>query len=499
MNVSDERLQILEFVKRICFNIITNPGDEKYRSIHLKAIKKKFTKNVSYNLLVNLMLNAGFYQTQNGSRLIFNKYKLNDLIWFTDNDTKLHMLLNMGFQEDMSWMALRRCHGNVDNAIQHILAQNIQQQNNCSINYCQSSHRLHTILTKFSKMSNNKANSFFIVSILNDFHHILFSHHSDADFKCIYDKFDCCNMLKCEFRRRNYRVRDNECKLETDTHTTLFQQIIDKIHCYVMHSYDLGHRLIPSINSHPSRRICKLSRKCTNTPDCNKYNQLTRYNFGQPFYYWKHYETNTYPDLMNKGYTYSDWYIQPKYKSLKEEITNNCICTLNVSTWQNEYDKVCLHIQTDFCKKNYIAKPSSGYQRPVHNTKYYGIRDGTPITKQHLTSVMIYCCYTNLSYKFSETFRKISSNKSKKKYSNILKSSVAIITQWENLAKDELSIESDTSLKERHSNFHHMAKYLIEATNLFSSTAVDGNIKVFYHGINQEMMFDSIGQYMYQP
>eukprot|EP01084_Bolivina_argentea_P297522 512585_1 len=504
MDVNEERLQIVKLIQKIFRNIINNSEIDTYRSIHLKAIKKKLKNHISYNLFVNVMLNAGFNLSHNGSRLIFHKYKLNELkmdykllisnnvlpsYWFTDNDRKLHQLLNMRFSTDISSMGLKICDGKIDNAIQYILTQNTQQQNYCSINCCQYLYDLHNILTQCSNNSNNEANSFFMVSVLNHFHHILFSHHSDSDFKFIYDKFGACNMFHCEFMRRNYRARDNECKLENNVYSTLFQQIIDKIHCYIMHSYDLGHRVTPVTG----QQSHKISRQRANISDCNKYNQLARYNFGQAFYYWEYYENNTHPDLLNKGYTYNDWYIPAKYTSLKEELTNNPICNLDISAWGNEYDKVCLHIKTQYCKENYIAKASADYRRPVHNTKYYGIPDDTPITEQHLIAIIVYCGYTDLSYRFSETFRKITSKESIKKGTNVAKSDVAIVAMWERLA------ESDISLKMRHSNFHHMAKCLIEATNLFSSKAIDGNIKVFYHGINKEMMLDSIGQYMYQP
>ncbi len=46
----------------------------------------------------------------------------------TEYDRKLHQLLEMGFNKDISCVALRICGGNIDEAIQYILTHNILPQ-----------------------------------------------------------------------------------------------------------------------------------------------------------------------------------------------------------------------------------------------------------------------------------------------------------------------------------------------------------------------------------
>ena len=52
-------------------------------------------------------------------------------------------------------------------------------------------------------------------------------------------------------------------------------------------------------------------------------------------------------------------------------------------------------------------------------------------------------------------------------------------------------------IKKRHSNFHHFAKNIKEAVEVFGTQYMDGNIKRMYHGIDKEMIFDGMKPYIH--
>lgn len=53
------------------------------------------------------------------------------------------------------------------------------------------------------------------------------------------------------------------------------------------------------------------------------------------------------------------------------------------------------------------------------------------------------------------------------------------------------------ALIERNSNFHHFSKYLHEAINVFGTKQMDGDIKRFYHGISDSLLFEGTHAYIH--
>eukprot|EP01084_Bolivina_argentea_P191569 329066_1 len=108
--------------------------------------------------------------------------------------------------------------------------------------------------------------------LLNDFHHIVERHHyhtiqqllvsCGASDGC-YMESDLCQLLVRNYRNRNSGATHEEKQEEyrcglyfgyaTSTEVAT-QQILDAIHCFVYHSYDLGHTLTASqlylLNNH---------------------------------------------------------------------------------------------------------------------------------------------------------------------------------------------------------------------------------------------------------
>eukprot|EP01084_Bolivina_argentea_P319670 554467_1 len=99
-------------------------------------------------------------------------------------------------------------------------------------------------LVKSLQIATNKGNLELgnMKTILNNFLCLSTDHNTDTEFEYIYTQLNAqCNIYNCKRFKRNYRNRSDE-KQQQYTET-LEQQIIDKIHCFYCHSFDIGYRL----------------------------------------------------------------------------------------------------------------------------------------------------------------------------------------------------------------------------------------------------------------
>ena len=97
--------------------------------------------------------------------------------------------------------------------------------------------------------------------LISDYHHILNNHLNEDNISSIKsnqqfnqilniikDNNLQCNIQKCAIYTRNNRQRETtniECN---DNKLSIFIDIIDTIHCYFMHSVDIGYRIIHNLN-----------------------------------------------------------------------------------------------------------------------------------------------------------------------------------------------------------------------------------------------------------
>eukprot|EP01083_Nonionella_stella_P118359 353314_1 len=83
----------------------------------------------------------------------------------------------------------------------------------------------------------------------DDFIHLIHKHDNGEAFEFILSKLPQCNIKICRGFSRNYRDRTKCDNTKHDCGINL--GILDKIHCYFAHSYDIGHRL----NTHEAKEI----------------------------------------------------------------------------------------------------------------------------------------------------------------------------------------------------------------------------------------------------
>ena len=96
-----------------------------------------------------------------------------------------------------------------------------------------------------------------------------------------------------------------------------------------------------------------------------------------------------------------------------------------------------------------------------HWEKVYNIKENTPITLDHVISILLYTNFSKLCYEFSRTYREISNN------------------------------ESDKEMRKRHSEYAVWGRLLRETCEVYGTLMQDSKIKSFYTGISSLMLFNS--------
>eukprot|EP01083_Nonionella_stella_P042130 113987_1 len=362
---------------------------------------------------------------------------------------------------------------------------------------------------------NSIGNHYDDTELLNDYNHLLLHHASD--FEHIYNILlavvnAClpCSLKSCLLFIRNRRDRRQmpddvmkELYFNEDDPCIITQQLIDRIHCYFFHSLDTGYKIgndeaqhilhsdepdqkvsddtsytqhdliVARISDLILRKNKSLSRTLTvPTKFLSNINLINKYDFGANcrYYYWDYYK-NASESMdpfasrrMECGIIadqLKNWYIHPKYNNFKHELLNNQISRISEHQWKQLTIKANIHLGNEMMRNIFCARGRTAI--------YYGMHHGQPMNPNHLISMMIYCNYDYVQYKFTETFRKLKS-------------------------------ESDDQLKKRHSNFHFLGRFLREIVECFGMDAPSnvGCIQL-YHGVNKHFTFDSLHAFIAGP
>eukprot|EP01083_Nonionella_stella_P073289 198072_1 len=493
------RAALVNVLQKIFNNLRKSPSDAKYRSINTGRVKNKLSDDdVSLQIFVNILLEAGFQFTKSGNCLKFipgdaSEQKLNDVYQLISHHFISTIVKDMEQKPDNSntYTYLPHCNGCVQS--------------------CPSLQRLSNIFVKYTAHNPPNCNDN-VTLMLDDYNHMLFTHDGDDEFDHIYNVMHTTCGSKCDIVRRFQCTLDSNNITEiTEVKDAIYRELLDKMHCLFMHSYDTGHRVTPmerreiqqtddekqiTINNHRLRQIITRKQNAHGYRfEHNKYNQIIQtkkdelqmFSFGQLFYYWPCFEHNHNPDVIHpEGYKISDWFITPTYASLRDELIDNPIAPILKQQYDMMREKAKQFLKTRYCRKQLRATHKRIIQQLINiedkvpnwhcQTEKSGIKHGDLITENHLISVMCYCDYSNLSTLFSATYRR-------QRYKNN-------------------EFETDEDFKARHSNFGWMARYLDEAVNIFSSF-LDRSVAhvngTFYHGMSKEFDLEGVYCGMYQP
>eukprot|EP01084_Bolivina_argentea_P035572 65967_1 len=352
--------------------------------------------------------------------------------------SKLHQrLLRLGFDDDISLKAAQECKNDIMEALQFIeentpknersddfmakfyaIVDAVEEWYVCG-GYIEDCKRVQELICSINKcMSGQLADDIlsdttFIKQMQNDYIHVLKAHDVDGEFEFIFNQLNLCHIEKCNMFKRVYRDRNieneqNKCLIQISA----IQEIIDIIHCYYFHSYDIGVRLskkekhiiencddekgdIPTIKMRKLNDVLIGKRKIyqniegiqkqtqkfnqfdNNTESKINVDEMNKYSFGYEFDY----------NSINNKYDDDDRVkslgVSKKYSSLKEELLNNDICHIKTLDEYNiEYKKAECSLNTDEGKNKTMELI-------------------------HIFCVMIYCNLDYFQGQFSKTYRKL--------------------------------------------------------------------------------------------
>eukprot|EP01084_Bolivina_argentea_P260586 440106_1 len=351
-----------------------------------------------------------------------------------------------------------------------------------------------------------------IVEILDSFNHLLTFHNKDErQFQYISANLfgSDCDVIKCAIISRYYGYSITVDKTSKNKLLSI-KEILDGIHCHMCHGYDIGFRLTgqersqvddfkTSNKTKPSQVNAKLIKlqsildakrsKFEHVTQNQRYSKSNKYasgfcqvafkddnsgsincySYSFPFNYHTYCKHNN--QIAYYHLTYAQLNVIHKHNNLKDEMLNNTICRIGILGWEIKFEKMICLRQTQVARKlraktNEYAK---NLQFLVTHPIYFGYKEDTAICGEHLMSLMIYCSFDTLQRKFTETYRALTSK------------------------------ESFEEIKERHSNYYHLAKYIKESVEVFGTEYDDGVIKTMYHGIQNELVFDSMAAQVFSP
>eukprot|EP01083_Nonionella_stella_P309036 1092889_1 len=264
---------------------------------------------------------------------------------------------------------------------------------------CVYARALMKIVTRYDQAIDYLQHNHNLTEIIDKFIHVSNVHSDDDQFELFVNMLGPCvikeSKKECDVLNRHHQ----------NTHTNpAYEQILDKIHCYFMHSYDVGNRLrkhekdlIRSRTEHKRNQndnefenrqvkqirdiLCSKQRRCndninrqTNQLPTNrtltKYKQLDMYNYGYRF---------CYGDAICADDP-CGIHVQPKHSSLKDEMLHNTIATINIQRFPIEYQKAKLHLETSYVKQRFRAFTD-------HKSKLWIFH------VELILSLMIYCNY----------------------------------------------------------------------------------------------------------
>eukprot|EP01083_Nonionella_stella_P029924 82209_1 len=236
-----------------------------------------------------------------------------------------------------------------------------------AIEHCHSLKRIILILNIYKQhmemerlQRNNNALSQYLniikYDLLNDYHHILDAHLSDDHIMAEL----CCDINDCVIYERYQRQRETSVS-GNDEYVSIYFDLLDTMHCYFRHS-----------NSVWNDNDRFQNKFITVPPNA----QVRQHRFGRRFeHYW-------------------DKWKNPKYETLKDELMDNTVFSIDLDAFNQIYKK-----------SNYLLKNSEPIKR-VKSSKQskYAMDAGLALNISNILSVSLYTDYDDLSHHFCTTF-----------------------------------------------------------------------------------------------
>eukprot|EP01084_Bolivina_argentea_P274463 467841_1 len=523
----------IRLLLKILKNIVKYPNDDKYKSIKLKQLT---SRTYNYYMCMHILKEAGFIPSNKASRLLYNAKR--------DAYAKLKLvylnLFAMDIFDSHKYCSESSLHTVTDS--RHLLRRNqlyfihsFNRNSECKFRKCLCLNNISTVLLLYNSYtealaedgeSHNEClsirdilynNDYNEIDLLDDFHHLL-KHHVH-EFEDIYNKLNkkiygnsSCDLSRCVLMSRNQRDRakitksgDIIDKLYTNKHDIISEQLLDHVHCYFFHTFDIGCKLTQDErrniisndmkynNDDGSRAdiIAKMSKLLQSKAEIYKsdnrltrmnnknnrfdsFQQISKYSYGVTYFYWDYYKNSLLADdpaacygleeytenYRNDNASIGMWYVEKKYKDLKIESLSNHICIISLAQWKQLENKAAIYVQSQMVGNMYCPRKETA--------KYWNMQYRQLMSMNHVIVLMLYCNFDTFQFEFSKTFRKLHEN------------------------------EDRDDMKKRHSNFCHLARLLRECIECFGMEMTDNDITVF-HGVNTQFTFSAMNAYIKGP
>ena len=322
--------------------------------------------------------------------------------------------------------------------------------------------------------------------LLDDVAHVVQKHNSDfealykwavtelGDTECAVEK--CKIIIDRHYRDRKLCAEDNEYRKNlyfgfNDSKEVNLQQILDKLHCFLMHSIDFGFVLTQKDEDEIDHiadddfkgsdvelldeKLKKLHGflKWKKVQNINVHERMKYNKFGQNDPNNKYYANVTYlyeeQNKMNEDEEYL--FVAKKYASLKEEMLSNEVYRTSNEQWLDLTEKASDFMRCKEMKNMRASKPADMVPNDCEL-----VVDNEPIGIEHIISVLLYCNFNELSYHLRSTFYRVFDD------------------------------EDNKSLAQRHSEFANWSHMLRNTVICFGESV--GNNE-FYHSVDTQVMF----------
>eukprot|EP01083_Nonionella_stella_P120714 361993_1 len=357
--------------------------------------------------------------------------------------------------------------------------------------------------------------------LLNDFHHLLY--HHDKEYEQIYNYLlgqigTKCVASMCSVLQRN----NNEFKIFADQDSVQeigTRQTINQIHCYFLHSFDIGYRFnekeLKTINQYSGQdepksednihdddetddgsifvnssiderlsiinkmmhkkhqyiiRKKKMNRShghqhhghaqdqtvfANLQRNYRKYVSIMDHDINKRFLYWDYYKTNMNVDALNGGFM-RDWYVKDKYGNLKQELLQNGVCQIGKPMLEYLIERARNLMTCDRSKR--LRANSYGNTMLLRE---YNITKRSPITLDHILTLIVYSSNPNdIQTMFLGTFAPKRSGAG-------------------HMNMDQVIVH--------HSEFANLSRLLRECTEIYGQTLRSSD--KFYHLVHGQYLF----------
>ena len=356
-------------------------------------------------------------------------------------------------------------------------------KNGCPLSECVSLQRLTKVLSAFHSKFPEISEKWMLQKeeILNDYHHILSVHlnedavcseESDSNFLFISNLMTDCKLSECHIFAANHRERERQrvCESTKDGKVAMMMDLMGSMHSHFVHSIrpliededEENEDKERNMNRCHDREIRKMKERKTNNSgirgirgsDRLKNNKFVT-NFEDETEEKEEKDEEKEVDIdYSFGHSLDYWSPsrRSKYHSLKEELTTNNIFCVEMECFDAALQKALFLLET--------SDHIKGIKKRYDNvTEHYGIKNGCPLSPDHVLSVVIYTDYDVLSGHFSKTFR---------------------------------------SKQKENREYFILSKLLTESVNAFGTKMADSKIPVLYHGVSM-VYFDKFIARFYCP